>query len=83
MQQQIVLLWAIKRTHVTTIHQGTFVPKSTLGKVAQLVENFVQPQWESNLRPQECYRCSLPTELRGQDGSLLRYFRTGSSSFYT
>ena len=30
----IVLLpkiWAIKRNHVTTIHQGIFVPKSTLG----------------------------------------------------
>ena len=24
-------IWAIKRNHVTTIHQGTFVPKSTLG----------------------------------------------------
>ena len=24
-------IWAIKQTHVTKIHQGTFVPKSTLG----------------------------------------------------
>ena len=24
-------MWAIKRNHVTTIHQGTFISKSTLG----------------------------------------------------
>ena len=38
-------------------------------------------RWESNLRPLEYQPNALPTELRGQVGSNMRYFGTESSSF--
>ena len=39
----------MKRNHVTTIHQGTFVPKSTLGtrlNERQRRSLFGKPEWE-------------------------------------
>ena len=45
------------------------------------LEKYAWPRWESNLRPLEYQPNALPTELRGQVGSSMRYFGTEFSSF--